>query len=175
MARQAAFALAAAVLAWGAWLEAGTPERLAHPRYVALGFDLGNGFVGDGSVSPDVLPEEREALRRIRAAIEAWGQYVLVEPARAEMLIAIRKGRHGSVAGGIGRGGLAPGAPGQLPLTQGELGGAQFSSTDDSLEAFDASSGHLIWRATRPNGLAGATPPLFEALRAEVAKAAPQP
>lgn len=175
MAQLAAFALSAAALAWGAWLQAGTPERLAHPRYVALGFDVGSGFVGDGSVSPDVLPEEREALRRIRAAIEAWGQYVLVEPARAEMLIAVRKGRRGSVTGGTRRGGSAPGVAGRPPLTQGELAGVQFSSTDDSLEAFDASSGNLIWRATRSNGLAGASPPLFEALRAEVAKAAPQP
>ncbi len=169
MAQHASFALAAAALAWGAWLEAGTPERLAHPRYVALGFNVGTGFLGEGTVSPDVLPEEREALRRIRVAIETWGQYVLVEPARAEMLIAIRKGRRGSVTGGT------PGAAGSPPLTQGELGGAQLSSTDDSLEAFDASSGNLIWRATRSNGLAGASPPLFEALRAEVAKAASQP
>ena len=68
-------------------------------------------------------------------------------PGRAEMLIAIRKGRHGSV------------------------GGVSFSSPDDMLEAFDASSGNLIWRATKPNGLFGEVPPLFEALRAEVAKA----
>ncbi len=94
---------------------------------------------------------------------------MLVEPARAEMLIAIRKGRRGSATIGT------PGAAGSPPLTQGELGGVQFSSTDDSLEAFDASSGTLIWRARRSSGLAGASPALFEALRAEVAKAAPQP
>ena len=47
----------------------------------------------------------------------------------------------------------------------------QFSSPDDMLEAFDAGTGNLIWRATKPNGLVGEGPPLFEALRAEVARA----
>lgn len=44
---------------------------------------------------------------------------------------------------------------------------------DDMLEALDGSSGELVWRATKPNGLSGEVPPLFEALRAEVAKADP--
>lgn len=61
---------------------------------------------------PDILREEREALQRIRTAIEAWDKYEIVDrPGRAEMLIAIRKGRHGSV------------------------GGVSFSSPDDMLEA----------------------------------------
>jgi len=60
---------------------------------------------------PDILREEREALQRIRTAIEAWDKYEIVDrPGRAEMLIAIRKGRHGSV------------------------GGVSFSSPDDMLE-----------------------------------------
>ena len=155
-------------------LEAGAPERLAHARYVALGFDVGTGFVSETSVDPDILREEREAVQQIRAAIAAWGQYVVVErPSRAEMLIAVRKGRHGSVGGGVRTGGPPSSHPaGQPPpLTGGALGGAQFSSPDDMLEAFDASTGNLIWRVSQPNGLAGEGPPLFEALRAEVAKA----
>jgi hypothetical protein len=154
-------------------LEAGAPERLAHARYVALGFDVGMGFVSETSVDPDILREEREAVQQIRAAIQAWGQYVIVDrPARAEMLIAVRKGRHGSVGGGVRTGGPSSGPVGQPPpLTGGALGGVQFSSPEDMLEAFDGSSGNLIWRATKPNGLSGEGPPLFEALRAEVAKA----
>ncbi len=170
-------AAAAAFLAPSARLEAGAPERLAHARYVALGFDRGMGFVSEASVDPDILREEREAMQRIRAAIEAWGQYVIVDrPARAEMLIAIRKGRHGSVGGGVRTGGPASGPVGQPPpLTGGALGGVQFSSPDDMLEAFDGSSGNLIWRVTKPNGLSGEGPPLVEALRAEVAKAPKKP
>lgn len=37
--------------------------------------------------------------------------------------------------------------------------------------AFDGTSGNLIWRATKPNGLQGEVPLLFQALRAGVAKA----
>jgi len=179
MARIAAVVLAvagAAFVAGIAPLEAGAPERLAHARYVALGFDVGTGFAAEGSTSPDILREEREALRRIRAAIESWGQYELVDrPERAEMLIAIRKGRRGSVGGGTRSGGPAATPGGQPPkATSGELAGVQFSSPDDMLEAFDGSSGNLIWRVTKRNGLSGEVPPLLEALRAEVAKAGAQ-
>ena len=175
MRRTTTVALAAGVALLGPFapLEAGAPERLAHARYVALGFDVGTGFVSETSVSPDILREEREALRRIRTAIEAWGQYEIVDrPARAEMLIAIRKGRHGSIGGEVRVGGPPATPAGQPPpATAGELGGVQFSSPDDMLEAFDGTSGNLIWRATRPNGLQGEVPQLFQALRAEVAKA----
>jgi hypothetical protein len=176
MRRMAALVLAVAAVALMvqvASLEAGAPERLAHARYVALGFDVGTGFVSETSVSPDILREEREALQRIRAAIDAWGQYEIVDrPGRAEMLIAIRKGRRGSVVVGVRTGGPAATPAGQPPpATAGELGGVQFSSPDDMLEAFDGVSGNLTWRATKPNGLQGEVPPLFEALRAEVAKA----
>ena len=129
--------------------------------------------MSETSVDPDILREEREAVQRIRAAIAAWGQYVIVErPSRAEMLIAVRKGRYGSVGGGVRTGGPASSPVGRPPpLTGGALGGVQFSSPDDMLEAFDGSSGNLIWRVTKPNGLSGKGPPLFEALRAEVARA----
>lgn len=169
-----ALAVTSALLGPIAPLEAGAADdRLAHARYVALGFDLGMGFVSETSVDPEILREEREAMQRIRAALQAWGHYVIVErPGRAEMLIAIRKGRHGSVGGSVRTGGPASGPVGQPPpLTGGALGGVQFSSPDDMLEAFDGSSGNLIWRVTKANGLSGEVPPLFEALRAEVAKA----
>ena len=59
--------------------EAGPPALLAEARYVALGYDLGTGFVADDP-RVDVLPEERTALQRIRAGLDTWNKYVVVPP-----------------------------------------------------------------------------------------------
>ena len=54
---------AAAALAAGlgvfAPVEAGPPALLAEARYVALGYDRGDGFVSETDVRAEVLPEER--------------------------------------------------------------------------------------------------------------------
>ena len=76
-ARLAAAALAAP-LALLVPAEAGTPAQLAQARYVALGYDRGDGFVSETDVRAEVLPEEREVLQRIRAGLEQWGRYVIV-------------------------------------------------------------------------------------------------
>jgi len=148
--------------------EAGPPALLAEARYVALGYDLGNGFVID-SPSVDVLPEERTALQRIRAGLDAWGKYVVVLRAGdADLLIAVRKGRLVSVGGGGSNTPTSAGAGGR-PVGVGRYAGAQLSSPDDMIEVFDK-YGALVWRGMRPNGLAGAGPPLWESFRAEVLK-----
>ena len=80
--------------------EAGPPALLAEARYIALGYDLGTGFVADDP-RVDVLPEERTALQRIRAGLDTWNKYVVVlRPGDADLLIAVRKGRLVSVGGG---------------------------------------------------------------------------
>ncbi len=100
--------------------EAGPPALLAQARYVALGYDRGDGFVSETDVRADVLPEERAALQAIRAGIEQWDKYqVVVRPGQAELLIAVRKGRlatrrrrhqrRGAVLGAWGRPRSGPG------------------------------------------------------------------
>ena len=89
--------LAAAVLAAPLVIlpaaEAGPPALLAQARYVALGYDRGDGFVSETDVRADVFPEERAALQAIRAGIEQWDKFqVVVRPGQAELLIAVRKG-----------------------------------------------------------------------------------
>lgn len=151
--------------------EAGPPAQLARARYVALGYDLGDGFVSETDVRADVLPEERAALQTIRAGIEQWGRYqIVVRPGQAELLIAVRKGRLATIGGGIHVGGPSSGRVGG-PVGTGPRGGVQVSSPDDMIEVFDASGGSLIWRGTKPQGLCGAGPPLWDEFRAEVAKA----
>jgi hypothetical protein len=160
-ARLAASALAAP-LALLAPAEAGPPALLAQARYVALGYDRGDGFVSETDVRVDVPPEEREALQRIRAGLEQWGRYVIVlRPGDAELVIAIRKGRLASFGGGISVGGPSAGRAGGGPMGSGSMVGAQVSSPDDMIEVFDA-GGSLIWRGMKPNGLSGAGPPLWE-------------
>jgi hypothetical protein len=96
MSRFSSIALAAfaASLAAAGPARAGAPAQLAQARYVALGYDRGTGFVSETDVRAEVLPEEREALQRIRAGLEEWGRYVVVvRPEQADLLIAVRKGR----------------------------------------------------------------------------------
>jgi hypothetical protein len=157
----------AASLAILAPAEGGAPAQLALARYVALGYDLGDGFVSDTDVRAEVQPEERAALQAIRARLEEWGKYVeVVRPGDAELLIAVRKGRLVSLGGGV-----RTGRPGAGPIGTGPGFGAELSSPDDMIEVFDARGGSLIWRGMKPNGLSGAGPPLFDSFRAEVAKA----
>ena len=152
-------------------VEAGPPALLAEARYVALGYDRGDGFVSETDVRAEVLSEEREALQRIRAGLEQWGRYVVVvRPAQADLLIAIRKGRLVSFGGGVNVGGPSSGRAGGSPIGTGPTAGAQVSSPDDMIEVFER-GGSLVWRGMKANGLAGAGPPLWESFQAEVAKA----
>jgi hypothetical protein len=148
--------------------EAGPPALLAEARYVALGYDLGTGFVADDP-RVDVLPEERTALQRIRAGLDTWNKYVVVlRPGDADLLIAVRKGRLLSVGGGAS-GTPTSGAAGGAPVGVGRFASGQVSSPDDMIEVFDR-SGTLVWRGMKPNGLYGAGPPHWESFRAEVVK-----
>jgi hypothetical protein len=150
---------------------AGPPAQLALARYVALGYERGDRFVSETDVRTDFLPEERAALQTIRAAIDQWERYVIVDrPGQADLLIAVRKGRLMSLGGGVRTGGPTSGVPGG-PIGIGGSGGVQVSSPDDMIEVFDARGGSLIWRGMKANGLSGAGPPLFDSFRAEVAKA----
>ena len=145
--------------------EAGPPALLAEARYIALGYDLGTGFVADDP-RVDVLPEERTALQRIRAGLDTWNKYVVVlRPGDADLLIAVRKGRLVSVGGG----GTPSSRAGGGPVGTTQFATAQLSSPDDMIEVFDR-SGTLVWRGMKPNGLSGAGPPLWESFRAEVLK-----
>ena len=49
------------------------PAELAQARYVALGYDTGNRFLSDSDITEAqfrVQPEDREALQRVREALQ---------------------------------------------------------------------------------------------------------
>jgi hypothetical protein len=152
---------------------AGPPVVLAQARYVALGYELGNGFRHEAQVrGEDVLPEERQALARIRGAIESWGRLVIVEGTmQPELLIAIRRGRLVSYGVGTRIGDQTGGPPGGAPIGVGTRESVQVSTPDDMIIVYDARVGGVAWRGIKANGLQGAGPPLFRDFRAEVEKA----
>jgi hypothetical protein len=160
----------------------GVPARIAQARYVALGYDLGDAFLGEVAAitNPDILPEERRALQAIHDDLQRWGKFVVVvRPEDAELFIAIRIGRHGSVGGGmIDSGSTNPFDVGGM-RRGGGMGSAEISSSSDMLTIYDASGGRIgaqLWRMQKSGGLVGEPPKLYQQFRADVEKTpAPEP
>jgi hypothetical protein len=152
--------------------ETAPPVLLAEARYVALGYDDGRRVVRGAEGFADALPEEREALQRIRALIEQSERWEIAEPPlHADLLIAVRTGRRFGVGDGVRIGGPTAGPPGVGGMGSGRSGSLEVSSRDDMLEVFDGRVGGQLWRGTKRNGLSGDPPPLWESFLAEVAKA----
>jgi hypothetical protein len=150
------------------------PARVTDARLVALGFDVGDRFVGEEAAvaDPDVLPEERRALRVIRDAIGRWGRYgVTGEPEKIEVVIAVRLGRRDNLGGGYGSSGYLGGPGG---MRRGSTYGGEVASSDDKLTVYewvDGRVGKRLWAAQKAGGLAGDPPPLFAQLRSDVERA----
>jgi hypothetical protein len=178
MRRSLAAVLVAASVAWlpsfnlGAAQEVtGDTRILANATYVAIGFGAGGGgFVSDAESgkSMDVSQEDRAALVAIRKQFETWHRYVLTSfPKNAELLVTVRTGRQGHVAGRTAVGGPPSGLTG---------GGAGASSPpDDMLCVYTSVGGKaraMVWQRALPNGLSGSPAPLFEQFRSAVDAAA---
>jgi hypothetical protein len=159
---------AAAALSSYAETPPAVSARLAHARYVALGYDLGDGVLLDSaSLNSDrVLPEERAAVQALYDVLEAWGQYsVVVRAGRADLVIAIRKGRLVSADGRVG-----PGATGR----GGSAGAAiEVTSPYDMLTVYDGTT--ILWRGTRSPGTPNSFTSMFSDLRKDVEKTAKKP
>lgn len=162
--------------------ETRVPARLAQARYVALAYDLGDVMLSESeAVSKPglVTPDDREALNAIRGQLEKWGRYVItVRPAQAELLVAVRTRQRASASAAVRIGGRrdTPAATGSV-ATGGAYGGT-VSSGDDMLSVYDASGGSrnlVLWRGTRPGGLSGSSPTLFEDFKADVERAVKHP
>jgi hypothetical protein len=166
-----AVACLAAAAALSSFDAAGAPPvsaRLAQARYVALGYDLGDGVLLDSaSVGSDrVLPEEREAVRALHDALEAWGHYsVVVRSGQADLVVAVRKGRLVAAGGGLGLD-----APG---LGRASRAGIQVSSPYDMLTVYDGTT--VLWRRTRPPGSPSSFASMFSDFRTDVEKTAKKP
>ena len=158
------------------------PALLERARYVALGYDLGDGFVSADRialVSAGTIEDERRAIEAIRRDLEKWNRFVVTDrPEQADILIMVRVGRSASLE--VGGGGTGSG-PGSLGVSRGESGGsravsnrtigAQLSSNDDRVDVYEAARGRpgvRLWSGAEVGGLAGAPPRLYKSFREEI-------
>lgn len=144
---------AAALLVLPALAEAGgktMPPQLARARYVAIGYDTGDGVLDARSAvgRADLAPGDAEALEELRTLLGEWDRFVLTERAdQADIVIAVRTARRAAFEIG-GRAGhddpsAARAARGQAPTLGGEV-----SSPGDVFSVYDGSGrGTLVlWR-----------------------------
>jgi len=134
--------------------------RLLSAQYVALGYDLGDSLVSASQAAfeaDDITREDREVMEALRARLEAWDRFVVVDrESNADLVIAVRVGRRGTLKIG------SPGAAGML------------SSPDDMLSVFEAEGSSIpLWRQHAPGGLSGELP-LLRAFRDELEAASPR-
>jgi hypothetical protein len=163
------------------------PALLERAQYVALGYDLGDGFVSAANISAvaaDTLPDERRAIEAIHDDLEKWGRYIVTDhPEDAEILLVIRVGR---------RGRLEVGSSGQdsRGVSRGETGrsrtgvvssrtiGGQLSSSGDRVDVYEAVHGRpgiSLWSGADVGGMAGSPPRLYKSFREEVEAATKKP
>ena len=162
------------------------PALLEQARYVALGYDVGDGVVNTNQISAiasETLPEERRALEAIRHDLEKWGRYVVTNrPGDADILIVVRKGRRSSLelgSGTAGTGGAtrSGGEGGGRSVSNRSIGG-QLSSGEDRLAVYESAGGRpgiSLWSAAATDGLAGSPPRLYKSFRDDVEEATKKP
>lgn len=151
--------------------------ELLHFQFVALGYETAQGFIHEfdeeAVLSAKILPEDREALENVRAALKKWNRYVIVVfPEQAELLIAVRSGRLGSALGGARVGTASVGGPAMgRGATIGPVFGGEAGPPSDYLAVYRAEHGRegpKLWRKSQEDGLVGKDPTLFESFKDDV-------
>jgi len=151
---------------------------------VALGYDLGDGFLSADqitAVSAATLPEERRALEAIRNDLEKWKRYIVtVRPEEAEILIVVRVARRASlqIGGGKGNPGDGRGGAGGSGVVSSRTIGGSLSSNDDRVDVYEARGGRpgiRLWSGADVGGMAGSPPRLYKSFREEVEAATKKP
>jgi hypothetical protein len=131
-------------------LKAGTPERTTFPMppYTS-------------SIDIRVRSEVEEALRK-------WGRYVVtIDPKAADLIVAVRVGRHASTdVGGIGRVGTEGTAIGGV--AGGEVGPGRDLMEVYIADHFNGGEGTLLWQRAEDGGLDSPDFPLIQKFRREV-------
>lgn len=158
------------------------PALVLQARYVALGYETAEGFIAETDfrsfASTKVQPDDRQAIANIYDVLTKWKRYTItINPADADMLIAVRTGRVASGTGGIrvGTGGIDPTTGRRTSSSIGPVFGAEAGPADDYLAVYQADDGReaaRLWVATQHDGLVGKNPPLFKNFKDEVEAAA---
>lgn len=122
--------------------------------------------------SPDLLPEDRDAIMDVRQALDKWGRYTLtLRRSEADLIFVVRKGRRATAKGGVivrRRG----------PTGLGGLGGGDVGPSQDMLEVHmsspggsgssESALGTRIWQRFEDDGLDAPDLPLVAELRTAV-------
>jgi hypothetical protein len=161
------------------WLSAGVavaqqaynplPKLVVHAKYVLVttyqGYDLS---------SPNVMPDDKQAVLNVQDAIKKWGRYDLAYRTKdADLILLVRKGRIVEAQPGmqIGVGStMKPEIGPHVPVDVGD--------PRDMLAMYDGSKGidsAPLWRNSEKGGLDTPEMELMEELRQAVEKAAKVP
>ena len=147
------------------------PVAVREARFVAIGLEREDRVLtgADVHADPSVLRAERKALADVRAAIEKWGRYEVVDHVRqADLLVAIRPARVLSLVATVTIGG---GRDASGTSRQGL--GAAASSPVDTIRVYEVRDGEprtLWWWKERRGGLEGPSPTFVDDLRVLVEK-----
>lgn len=130
----------------------------------------------------DLAPEDRRAIADVRAALKAWGRYMLtMDRSQAELIVVVHKGRAAGtqIGGGVNSDrGADMGAPGRQPQEMPNFGGGpETGPPEDVLQVCQLNSnGKLsspIWNRSLAFGLNGPRVALVSELKEAVEKSYP--
>jgi hypothetical protein len=145
------------------------PKLVVHAKYVLVTTDQGYNLA-----SPNVMPDDREAVVTVQNAIQKWGRYQLAYKAEdADLILLVRKGR------------IVATQPqmriGKSSTTPWEVAGSAPVDAGDSrdmlamFEAPDGVDGPALWRDFEAGGLDSPKVALVQELREAVEKTAKIP
>ena len=133
--------------------------------------------------NPRLLPEDRQAISDVYAALSDWKRYVpVIKRDEADLIFVVRVGRvaEGDVGVGTSSGPIrfppgrpqgAPNGPANTPGTALSAGG-KVGPADDLLEVYqkdpDHDHGTMLWQHSEADGLDHPDIPLFKQLKAQI-------
>jgi hypothetical protein len=146
------------------------PQLVVHAKYVLV-----TTYYGNELSSPNMPPEDRDAIADVQNAIEKWGRYAIAYSQKdADLILLVRRGRvvQAQPAIHIHTGSEKPGT------TVGPAASGDFGDPEDMLAVYDAAQGidsPALWRSRMSGGLAPPDMKLVGELRTQVEAAAKKP
>lgn len=145
------------------------PAIITNATYVLVTTYSGDVF------SPNVSPEDRQAVGDVQEAVQKWGRYKLVyKREHADLILVVRKGRLAEVRAGVR---VGAGSDANSRGTAHAVG-AEAGDPQDTLTVFIASQGidsAPLWRGRNTDGLNPPKMQLVKDLRSQVEATAKKP
>ena len=169
----------------GAASKSKMPALLERAQYVALGYDLGDGFVSADRTSrrspptpcPTSAARSKPSARTSRSGA-ATPSRTVPSRRRSSSWCASAAARRLEVGGGDGNRGVSMGETANGRIVSSRTVGGQLSSPDDRVDVYEAASGRpgiRLWSGAEVGGMAGSPPRLYKSFREEVEAATKKP